>query len=172
MNNSNDMDNESKLSFLSLTTEIVSAYLSNNSLDVFQIPDLIQQVFNKISTVANTVSNNTQKDPAVHPKKSVTPGYLICLEDGEKLKMLKRHLRTAYNMTPDEYRQRWNLPPDYPMVAPNYAATRSALAKECGLGRSKNASDAMAKNAGDTMAKAKGMTATTNSRNNTTGVAA
>jgi predicted transcriptional regulator len=120
---------------LSLTTEIVAAHVSNNTVPLPDLSQLIDQVY---KTLANTgpepapVAERPQ--PAVPIKKSVTPDYLVCLEDGKKLKMLKRHLKTAYDMTPEEYRERWQLPADYPMVAPNYANQRSALAKEIGLG--------------------------------------
>jgi len=120
---------------LTLTTEIVAAHVGNNSVALSDLPQLIEQVY---KTLANVGVEQTavpeRPQPAVAIKKSVTPEYIICLEDGKKLKMLKRHLKTAYNMTPEEYRERWNLPPDYPMVAPNYAKQRSKLAKEIGLG--------------------------------------
>lgn len=120
---------------LSLTTDIVSAHVSNNVVAVNDLPQLIEQVYKTLSTVSKEpVTEPERPQPAVPVKKSVTPDYIICLEDGKKLKMLKRHLKTAYNMTPEEYRERWNLPPDYPMVAPNYAKQRSRLAKEIGLG--------------------------------------
>ena len=120
---------------LELTTEIVAAHISNNTVAMGEIPELIQQVYRTLSTVgANGAAAPERPQPAVPVRKSVTPDYIICLEDGKKLKMLKRHLKTAYNMTPEEYRERWNLGPDYPMVAPNYAAQRSSLAKKIGLG--------------------------------------
>lgn len=120
---------------LELTTEIVAAHISNNTVAMGEIPELIQQVYRTLSTVgANGAAAPERPQPAVPVRKSVTPDYIICLEDGKKLKMLKRHLKTAYNMTPEEYRERWNLGPDYPMVAPNYAAQRSNLAKKIGLG--------------------------------------
>ena len=120
---------------LVLTSEIVSAYVANNALSTAEVPALIESVFKTLSHV--DVGQDLHKDrpqPAVPIKKSVQPDYLICLEDGKKLKMLKRHLKTAYNMSPAEYRERWGLPSDYPMVAPNYAERRSQLAKEIGLG--------------------------------------
>jgi predicted transcriptional regulator len=123
---------------LRMTAEIVSAYVSKNVLPAQQIPDVINTVFtslNGLNGAPNEVPQEPQK-PAVPVRKSVTPEYIVCLEDGKKLKMLKRHLRSTYNMTPDEYRAKWNLPPDYPMVAPNYAAQRSEFAKKIGLGRS------------------------------------
>lgn len=120
---------------LALTTEIVSAHLSNNQVNSEEIPGLIQKIYKTLANVnaeAPTMSERPQ--PAVPIKKSVTPDYIVCLEDGKKLKMLKRHLKTAYGMSPEEYRERWGLPADYPMVAPNYAQKRSKLAKEIGLG--------------------------------------
>ena len=117
---------------LSQVAEIVSAYVSNNSVPTNQLSDLITSVHDSLMNVGEKPPETL--NPAVPIKQSVKPDYIVCLEDGKKLKMLKRHLKTAYNMTPDEYRQRWGLPSDYPMVAPNYAAQRSKLAKEIGLG--------------------------------------
>jgi len=120
---------------LSLTSEIVSAHVSNNSVAMSDLPQLIEQVYRTLANVGTEPANAPERpQPAVPIKKSVTPDYIVCLEDGKKLKMLKRHLKTAYDMTPEEYRERWSLPPDYPMVAPNYAKQRSKLAKEIGLG--------------------------------------
>ena len=120
---------------LSLTTEIVAAHVSNNSVTLADLPMLIEQVYKSLSNVGiEPVAVEERPQPAVPIKKSVTPDYIVCLEDGKKLKMLKRHLKTAYNMTPEEYRDRWGLPADYPMVAPNYARQRSSLAKQIGLG--------------------------------------
>lgn len=121
---------------LAFTTEVVSAYVSNNTVQVEELTGLIEQVYKTLSNVnSDTVSLTADRpQPAVPIKRSITPDYLICLEDGKKLKMLKRHLKTAYNMTPEEYRERWGLSADYPMVAPNYAARRSRLAKDIGLG--------------------------------------
>ncbi|HBR70022.1 MAG TPA: MucR family transcriptional regulator [Rhodospirillaceae bacterium] len=120
---------------LALTTEIVSAFVSNNTVSASEIPAIIEQVFKTLSNVDGTASVSADRpQPAVPIKRSVMPDYIICLEDGKKLKMLKRHLKTAYNMTPEEYRERWGLPADYPMVAPNYAQRRSKLAKDIGLG--------------------------------------
>ena len=121
---------------LALTTEIVSAYLSNNTLGTAEIPGVIEQIYKTLAAV-NSEGGSAMADrpqPAVPIKRSVTPDYIVCLEDGKKLKMLKRHLKTAYNMSPEEYRERWGLPLDYPMVAPNYAKQRSKLAKDIGLG--------------------------------------
>ena len=120
---------------LGLTSEIVAAHVSNNTVALSDLPGLIEQVFRTLASVGG--SNGASADrpmPAVPIKKSITPDFIVCLEDGKKLKMLKRHLKTAYNMTPEEYRERWGLSPDYPMVAPNYAKQRSRLAKQIGLG--------------------------------------
>jgi predicted transcriptional regulator len=119
---------------LSLTAEIVAAHVSNNTVAVSDLPHLIQQVHHTLSTVGSKGPQAPRPEPAVPIKRSVTPDHIVCLEDGKKLKMLKRHLKTAYNMTPDQYRERWDLPPEYPMVAPNYARQRSSLARELGLG--------------------------------------
>ncbi|MDO8606966.1 MAG: MucR family transcriptional regulator [Phaeospirillum sp.] len=119
---------------LSLTTEIVAAHVANNSVAVSDLPHLIQEVYRTLSSVGNVPVVPERPQPAIAVKKSVTPDYIICLEDGKKLKMLKRHLKTAYNMSPEEYRERWGLAVDYPMVAPNYAQHRSTLAKKIGLG--------------------------------------
>jgi len=119
---------------LALTTEIVAAHVSNNNTAVGDLPQLIQEVYRTLASVGTAPVALERPQPAVPVKKSVTPDYIICLEDGKKLKMLKRHLKTAYNMTPEEYRERWGLPADYPMVAPNYAQHRSSLAKKIGLG--------------------------------------
>ena len=119
---------------LALTTEIVAAHVGNNTVAVNDLPQLIQEVFKTLAAVGSAPASSDRPQPAVPVKKSVNPDYIICLEDGKKLKMLKRHLKTAYNMTPEEYRERWSLPADYPMVAPNYAKHRSSLAKKIGLG--------------------------------------
>ncbi|MDA0238640.1 MAG: MucR family transcriptional regulator [Proteobacteria bacterium] len=129
-------DQENAGELLELTTEIVAAHVSNNTLAVSELPQLIQDVYKTLATIDSAPSSPEQLQPAVSVKKSVMPDYIVCLEDGKKLKMLKRHLKTAYNMTPEEYRERWNLPRDYPMVAPNYAKHRSNLAKKIGLGTS------------------------------------
>lgn len=124
---------------LSLTADIVASHVSNNSVPLSELPQLIQQVYATLAGIGTPKEEPApaRPQPAVAIKKSVTPEYLICLEDGKKLKMLKRHLMTAYGMTPDEYRARWELPPDYPMVAPNYAEQRRDLAKKIGLGTSR-----------------------------------
>jgi predicted transcriptional regulator len=119
---------------LSLTAEIVAAHVSNNTVPLTDLPALIQQVFQTLSAIGTGEAQPPRPEPAVPIKKSVMPDYIVCLEDGKKLKMLKRHLKTAYNMTPEKYRERWGLPSDYPMVAPNYAKQRSQLARELGLG--------------------------------------
>ncbi len=119
---------------LALTTEIVSAHISNNRMAAADLPNLIQQVFATLATTKPGSAAAERPQPAVSIRRSITPDYIVCLEDGKKLKMLKRHLKTSYNLTPEEYRERWGLPADYPMVAPNYAAQRSALAKKIGLG--------------------------------------
>lgn len=121
---------------LALTTEIVSAHLANNQVVQADVPELIQQVYSKLNELATSEeAAAVELVPAVPIKKSVTDDYIICLEDGKKLKMLKRHLMTAYGMTPDEYRAKWGLRHDYPMVAPSYAKKRQELAKKIGLGR-------------------------------------
>ena len=124
-------------SFIDLTADIVSAYLSNNPTPAAEIPSLISQVHAALTRVAAGRSEPAPEParPAVPVKKSIHPDYLVCLEDGKRFKSLRRHLRTQYNMTPEQYRDKWNLPPDYPMVAPNYAVTRSQLAKKMGLGQ-------------------------------------
>jgi predicted transcriptional regulator len=123
--------------YIGLTAEIVSAYVSNNTVASADIPALISQVhmaLQRVSTGEAQASTEPLK-PAVSVKKSINPDFVICLEDGKKFKSLKRHLRTQYNMTPEQYREKWGLPADYPMVAPNYAAARSQLAKQMGLGQ-------------------------------------
>jgi predicted transcriptional regulator len=134
MSDTNDTDVKAS-EVLGLTTEIVAAHVSNNTVAMSDLPTLIEQVYKTLSNVGKGAEPTGERPtPAVALRKSVTPDYIICLEDGKKLKMLKRHLKTAYNMTPDEYRERWGLPSDYPMVAPNYAKQRSKLAKAIGLG--------------------------------------
>jgi len=123
-----------KTEILELTTEVVAAHVSNNPVALTDLPQLIRDVYNTLSGLGTVSATPERPQPAVPVRKSITPDYIICLEDGKKLKMLKRHLKTAYNMTPDEYRDRWGLPSDYPMVAPSYAAHRSNLAKKIGLG--------------------------------------
>lgn len=125
----------SSTDILGLTSEIVAAHVSNNTVATADLPQLIEQVYKTLSHVGKgTEVAQDKPTPAVPIKKSVTPDYIICLEDGKRLKMLKRHLKTAYDMTPEEYKERWGLSADYPMVAPNYAKQRSKLAKQIGLG--------------------------------------
>ncbi len=136
-----DMENKvtvNKQELLALTAEIVSSHVANNSVAVGELPQLIEQVFGTLDSLSGAgADKDARPEPAVPIKKSITPNYMICLEDGKKLKMLKRHLKTQYDMTPEEYRERWGLPSDYPMVAPNYADQRRELAKKIGLGRSR-----------------------------------
>lgn len=122
---------------LLLTSAIVRAYVSNNAVSAPDLPALIKQTHTALKTLGEEAAPEPEAEqrPAVPVKKSVTPDFIICLEDGKEFRSLKRHLRTAFAMTPDEYRAKWNLPSDYPMVAPNYSATRSSLAKNFGLGR-------------------------------------
>jgi predicted transcriptional regulator len=123
--------------YIELTANIVSAYVSNNPVPSAEIPNLIGQVHSALKRVSGGQAATPAEPlkPAVPVKRSITAEYLVCLEDGKKFKSLKRHLRTQYNMTPDQYREKWALAPDYPMVAPNYAAARSQLAKQMGLGQ-------------------------------------
>lgn len=131
-----NIDIEMKETLITLTSDIVAAHLSNNSVDVDAVPGLITNVYGALSGLGEEPEAVVERpEPAVSVRASVKPDYIVCLEDGKKLKMLKRYLRTNYDMTPEEYRQRWNLPSDYPMVAPNYAEKRRDLAKKIGLGR-------------------------------------
>jgi predicted transcriptional regulator len=130
-----------------MVTDVVSSYLKRNQVTTAQLPEVIGSVYQALKRqgTPSVPEAEPRPEPAVPVKRSVTPDFIICLEDGKKLKMLKRHLATAYGMTPDEYRARWGLPPDYPMVAPNYALQRSSLAKQIGLGsRGKSATDTAA----------------------------
>ncbi len=128
-------DENNREEILAYTSEIVASYVSNNTVSAADIPNVIEQVYKTLSSLgAEGGVHADRPQPAVPIKKSVTPDFIICLEDGKKLKMLKRHLKTAYDMSPQQYRERWGLPADYPMVAPNYAARRSKLAKDIGLG--------------------------------------
>ncbi len=128
-------DQISREELLMLTSDVVSSYVSNNSVSPDEIPKIIDQVFKALTNAGsdNAIAGD-RPQPAVPINRSITPDFLICLEDGKKLKMLKRHLKTAYGMSPEEYRERWGLPADYPMVAPSYAERRSKLAKDIGLG--------------------------------------
>ena len=130
-------DNSGSSNFIELAADIVSAYVSNNSVASGDLPNLISDVYAALMKVSagKTEAPAEPLKPAVPLKKSITPDYIICLEDGKKFKSLKRHLRTQYNLTPEQYREKWGLPPDYPMVAPNYAQARSNLAKQMGLGQ-------------------------------------
>jgi predicted transcriptional regulator len=131
------MDGTGNSNFIELAADIVSAYVSNNSVAASDLPNLIGEIHGALLRVSSGVQEAPAEapKPAVPVKKSVTPDYIICLEDGKKFKSLKRHLRTQYNMSPEEYREKWGLPADYPMVAPNYAQARSELARKMGLGR-------------------------------------
>ena len=122
---------------LRMTADVVAAYVSNNTLATAQLADVIHAVYNSLRSLEGPPIEAPAEPlkPAIAVRKSITPEYLVCLEDGKKLKMLKRHLRSTYNMSPDEYRAKWSLPPDYPMVAPKYAEARSQLAKQMGLGQ-------------------------------------
>ena len=120
---------------LGLTEKIVSAHVANNRMSRANLPDLIRAVYAALDNVRTGAATPSLPKPVVPIKRSVTPNFIVCLEDGRKLKMLNRHLKTAYNMTPKDYRERWGLPSDYPMVAPAYAKQRSELAKKIGLGR-------------------------------------
>lgn len=127
---------EMKETLITLTSDIVSAHVSNNHVDVDAVPGLITKVHEALAELSKDKDAEEERpEPAVSIRASVKPDYIVCLEDGKKLKMLKRYLRTNYDMTPEEYRARWNLPSDYPMVAPNYAEKRRDLAKKIGLGR-------------------------------------
>jgi predicted transcriptional regulator len=131
------MENNDNLgeTLITLTADIVSAHVSNNSVAVNDLPALIQNVHNALSSLGTSKEEpEARPEPAVSIRSSIKPDYIVCLEDGKKLKMLKRHLMTHYQMTPDEYRQKWGLSPEYPMVAPNYAEQRRTLAKKIGLG--------------------------------------
>ena len=130
-----NMDDQSEI--IEMTADIVSAYVGNNSVSANDLPSLIQSVHRALSGVSSGVETAevALKEPAVPVRRSITPDYLICLEDGRKFKSLKRHLRTKYNLSPEDYRAKWGLAKDYPMVAPNYAKARSDLAKQMGLGQ-------------------------------------
>ncbi len=132
-------DSSTDAQLLGLTAQIVSAHVSKNSTQADALPGLIQSVFKSLAGAGAVEAPAVKLEPAVPVKKSVFPDHIVCLEDGKKLKMLKRHLATSYQMTPEQYRQRWGLPSDYPMVAPDYAARRSVLAKSIGLGRKRAA---------------------------------
>jgi predicted transcriptional regulator len=130
-----------KTEVLAMTTAIVAAYVANNDMGAEQLDALIRRVHTTLSALAGTTHAESRDEPrpAIAVKRSITPDYLICLEDGKKFKSLKRHLRSHYNLSPEAYREKWNLPHDYPMVAPNYAEARSRLAKKMGLGKRREA---------------------------------
>ena len=130
---------EQKNDILRMTADVVSAYVGNNTLPATQLNDIIQIVYGSLQKLDGSQTNSVRSKAAIAIRKSITPDYIVCLEDGKKLKMLKRHLRTVYGMTPEEYRAKWGLPADYPMVAPNYSRQRSAFAKKIGLGRTARA---------------------------------
>ena len=129
------MDNDMSETLITLTSDIVAAHVSNNNVALDEVSTLIQNVFGALNGLGAVEPEAEKPEPAVPIRSSVKPDYIVCLEDGKKLKMLKRYLKTNYDMTPEEYRARWNLPADYPMVAPAYAERRRELAKEIGLGR-------------------------------------
>ena len=136
-------DSSNSANLIDLAADIVSAYVSNNTVQSAELPSLISDVYAALQRTSSGVAPEPQPEPlkpAVPVKKSVTPDHIVCLEDGKKFKSLKRHLRTQYNMTPEEYREKWGLPADYPMVAPNYAQARSDLAKKMGLGQQRRRS--------------------------------
>lgn len=135
--------NETSVSIVELTAEIIAAYVSNNQVNAAELAHLVGEVHRALANVEKGAPEPqpvVELKPAVPVKKSIMPDYIVCLEDGRSFRSLKRHLRTAYNMSPEEYRAKWNLPPDYPMVAPNYSAARSALARSMGLGQQRRKS--------------------------------
>lgn len=130
-----DLHTDREGALIALTADIVAAHVGNNSVDIADIPVLIRSIHDALRGLGTAVEEPEQKqEPAVPVRNSIKPDYIVCLEDGRKLKMLKRHLMTHFQLTPDEYRTKWNLPADYPMVAPNYAEQRRSLAKKIGLG--------------------------------------
>lgn len=131
----NNADTVLRADLLRMAGEIVTAYMSRNPVSQTQIPELITSIFNTLAGLDREQAEGTPHAPAVPIRKSITPDYIVCLEDGKQLKMLKRYLRSTYNMSPEDYRAKWNLPADYPMVAPNYAKRRSEFAKKSGLGK-------------------------------------
>ncbi len=141
MENATFEDNEHSTVLVELTAEVVSAYVSNNPVSTVDLPGLIVEVHAALSRVGGPLEEipAEKQKPAVNPKKSVFNDYIVCLEDGKKFKSLKRHLRTHYDLSPEEYREKWGLAPDYPMVAPSYAEARSNLARQMGLGRKRGA---------------------------------
>ena len=136
-----DIIAKQRTELLRMTSEIVSAYVANNPLPATEVPEILNIVFNSLSSLKSGIDNPIMAKPAVPIRRSINPDYIICLEDGKKLKMLKRHLRAIYGLSPEQYRAKWGLPIDYPMVAPNYARTRSEFAKRIGLGRKKGSNN-------------------------------
>lgn len=134
-----DLDQATNAMLIQMTSEVVAAYVSNNPVQASDLPNVISRVHTTMRELSSSEPAEIARDvlPAVSVRKSITPDYLICLEDGKRFKSLKRHLRSKYNLSPEDYREKWGLPPDYPMVAPNYAKQRSELAKKMGLGQSK-----------------------------------
>lgn len=148
-------DNEPRaLDLLAHTTQIVAAHVGHNAVAPTEVPALIRAVHEALAAAGAPEKQETPPEPAVPIRRSIQPDHLVCLEDGKKLKMLKRHLQTAFGMTPEEYRAKWGLPHDYPMVAPNYAKQRSELAKQIGLGRRPGVKAAASKTPARTAAKA------------------
>ncbi|QNT77384.1 MucR family transcriptional regulator [Entomobacter blattae] len=138
MEKDQEIDKNKKI--LEMATTIISSYIANNSLKQEYLSALLTEVYQTLSKLTNQTPEVVKQQPAVTIKRSVFPDYIICLEDGKKLKMLKRHLKSAYGLTPDQYREKWRLSPDYPMVAPNYAQKRSTLAHKSGLGKKEQVS--------------------------------
>lgn len=136
---SEEVNLETQAMIIQMTSDVVAAYVSNNPVQASDLPSVIERVHRTIHDLSSHTREEAPKDvaPAVSVRKSITPDYLVCLEDGKRFKSLKRHLRSKYNLSPEEYREKWGLPADYPMVAPNYARQRSELAKKMGLGQSK-----------------------------------
>lgn len=134
-----DYDPDTEAMLIQMTSSVVSAYVSNNPVQASDLPSLIERVHTTMRDLSQPLIEDepVKLEPAVSVRKSITPDYLICLEDGKRFKSLKRHLRSKYDMSPEEYREKWGLPMDYPMVAPNYAKQRSELAKKMGLGQSR-----------------------------------
>ena len=137
---SHDLDSDMHAQIIQMTSDVVAAYVSNNPVQANDLPNVIERVHATIRDLSSVTPSEAPKEvtPAVSVRKSITPDYLVCLEDGKRFKSLKRHLRSKYNLSPEEYREKWGLPADYPMVAPNYAKQRSELAKKMGLGQSKS----------------------------------
>lgn len=139
-----DQNNELHETLVTLTADVAAAHVANNSVSTEELPTVIQNIYQALSGLGGGRKEEAKPEPAVSVRSSVKPDYIVCLEDGKKLKMLKRYLSTRYDMTPDEYREKWGLPSDYPMVAPNYAEQRRTLAKSIGLGKKKRTTAAAA----------------------------